>query len=75
MNFVKNFNNKLMPIVKEANLNSNLNKKEFDEIVLIRAATTMTKIRDILSHNFGKEKLKILKNINPDEAVRYDDHI
>ena len=63
--------NKLMPIVNEAILNAKLNKNEIDDIVLVGGGTRMPKVREILSKNFGEEKVKILQNINPDEAVAY----
>ena len=63
--------NKIMPKVNEAITNSKLKKNEIDDIVFVGSATRMPKIREILIKNFGKEKVKSMEYINPDEAVAY----
>ncbi len=69
--FCKELFNKIMPKVNEAITNSKLKKNEIDDIVFVGSATRMPKIREILIKNFGKEKVKSMEYINPDEAVAY----
>lgn len=55
--------------IEEVLKDSNLNVSDVREIVLVGGSTRIPKIQDIISNYFNGKKL--IKSINPDEAVAY----
>jgi len=55
--------------VEQVLKDSNLQKDEVDEIVLVGGSTRIPKVQSLLSAYFGGKELN--KSINPDEAVAY----
>jgi heat shock 70kDa protein 1/2/6/8 len=55
--------------IKQVLEDSEMEKKDIDEIVLIGGATRIPKVQETLGHFFDGKKLN--KSINPDEAVAY----
>lgn len=60
---------KIMKPVEQALKDSELDKSEINEIVLVGGSSRIPKIQEMLSQMFGGKKLN--NSINPDEAVAY----
>ncbi|EMD31401.1 hypothetical protein CERSUDRAFT_69356 [Gelatoporia subvermispora B] len=64
---IKSFE-KTTKLVKQVLKDTNLKKKDIDEVVLLSGLTRIPKVQQLLKEYFGKEPSK---GINPDEAVAY----
>ena len=64
----KLFNNCLTP-VEQVLIDSNMNKDEISEIVMVGGSSRIPKIQDTISDYFNGKKLNL--TINPDEAVAH----
>ncbi len=62
----ENLFNKIIPIIKNVIIHSNISKDKIDDIVLVGGSSKIPKIQKILKLYFEKEPLK---TINPEEAV------
>ena len=63
------FLNKVLDITQKVLAESELSKKEIDEIVLVGGSTRIPKMQKMISEMFNGKELN--KSVNPDEAVAY----
>jgi len=68
-NLCKSIFERTMVPVEQVMKDSNLNKEDINDIVLVGGSTRIPKIQELLSSYFNGKELN--KTINPDEAVAY----
>jgi heat shock 70kDa protein 1/2/6/8 len=64
------FKSCLIPVEK-ALIDSKLDKKSINEIILVGGSTRIPKVQNLLANYFGRTIDKLNKSINPDEAIAY----
>lgn len=60
---------KCMEIVRKCLEDAHMNNDQIDDILLVGGSSRITKLQELLRHNFGQEEL--CNKVNPDEAIAY----